>query len=134
MLHSILLNLDGSSRARGVIEAGLRLAEAHQARLRGVTLVDTRRIRQLTATCESAAHVLEEQNRMHQAGSHQGLARADLSQACLAAGLNFDVRFMTGDPLVAIPSEARFHGIFLATEKGCLQMLAWRSCFCMPQR
>ena len=54
MLKSVLLYLENAEQAASVIEFGVSLASQTEARVRGLTLVDTRRYEQ-AADCESAA-------------------------------------------------------------------------------
>lgn len=114
MLHSLLLYLEGAARAAAVIDAGIGLAGSAGARIEGLTLVDLRRAHSLLATCESAAYVVTEQDRLRRAEALQGHARAGLTQACLTAGLNFGVRSACGDPLELLPLESRFHDLLIA--------------------
>src|SRR5690606_14475626 len=105
MFTSILLHLEGGERAPAVIDAGVRLARRHAARVRGLSLTDTRHFQSLASTCESAAGAVTEHSRLRLAEKRYSIARADLTQACLAANLNFDVRTLSGDPFELLPQE-----------------------------
>ena len=115
MVHSVLLYLNGLSSSDPVISVGVALASRQEARVRGITLVDTRRMESLTSTCESAVYVAMELNRMQDAEQLHRTARADLSQACLDAGLNFEVRQLSGDPLELLPQETQFSDLAIAS-------------------
>jgi nucleotide-binding universal stress UspA family protein len=96
------------------MSAGLELAQRHQARVRGVTLEDTRRLEALSA-CETGAYLVAEHSHLARTRLRQRAARAELSQACLARELDFDMRSFSGDPYVCLPAEARFHDLIIAS-------------------
>lgn len=110
MLNSVLLYLEEEQQAQSVIHWGVKLAKQVKARVRGLTLVDTR--------ASDDAHLSESAAYASLVNSHQLLAehqknqlRSDLSQACLKAKLDFDVRSIAGNPLNLLPQEARFHDL-----------------------
>jgi nucleotide-binding universal stress UspA family protein len=114
MLKSVLLYLESAEQAAPVIEFGVSLARQTEARVRGLTLVDTRRFEE-SQDCESAAFVsLAHTRHAYTECVHEG-ARAELSRACLAARLNFDVRRLAGNPLDVLPAESRFHDLVIAS-------------------
>lgn len=117
MLHSVLLHLENVDQAQGVIRVGVALARQVEARVRGLTLLDTRRIEAATA-CEAAAYAAVEHTRYALIERIQQTVRARLSTACLEAGLNFDVRRSAGDPLEVLPQEARFHDLMVTSVSG----------------
>ncbi len=121
MLNSVLLHLESVDQAQPVIRVGVNLARQTEARVRGLTLLDTRRA-DAASECESAAYAVIEHTRRSLAERVQGAVRAKLSDACLEAGLNFDVRRISGDPLQVLPQEARFHDLVItsvmAAERG----------------
>ncbi|MCE9553540.1 MAG: universal stress protein [Planctomycetes bacterium] len=114
MLTSVLLHLDDTRQADPVIRLGVDLASRTGARVRGLTLCDTRRT-EAALHCESAVYAVMEQNKQLMTERNQEVIRADLSQACLNAGLNFDVRRISGDPLSVLPQEARYHDLMLTS-------------------
>jgi nucleotide-binding universal stress UspA family protein len=113
MLHSVLLHLSGVQHGEPVIDFGVNLARRCEARVRGLTLVDTRRLMSLAATCEAAAYANGEFRRLHRVEQEHGAMRSNLSQACLSAGVNFDVRRMRGNPFDVLPPESQFHDLFV---------------------
>lgn len=121
MLSSVLLHLAGTSKAEAVIRLGVSLAQQCEARLRAVTLYDTRRA-ESASLGESAVYAVLEQNRRSAVELEHEVARVRLSRACLDAGLNFDVRRMTGDPLQVLARESRFHDV-LVTSPRCTASL-----------
>jgi len=114
MLRSVLLYMEEAKRAAPVIQLAVSLARETEARVRGMTLVDTRALDEALDS-ESAMYV--SMAHTHTAVSehtHSG-ARAELSRACLHASLNFDVRGFCGNPLEILPTEARFHDLVVAS-------------------
>lgn len=110
MLSSILLYLEDEVRSESVIRVGVRLAKDARARVRGLTLVDTRMSEEVWsgesavyATLANSGRVLAEQQ--------QHRARMDLSHACLKAGTNFDIRSYAGHPMDLLGREARYHDL-----------------------
>jgi len=114
MLKSVLLYLQGAKQAAPLVDFGVTLARQADARVRGLTLVDTRGLEEAEA-CESAAYLLiENTQRAVTETIHQG-ARAELSRACLEAQLNFDVRRASGNPLEILSAESRFHDLVIVS-------------------
>jgi nucleotide-binding universal stress UspA family protein len=114
MLNSVLLHLENVDQAQPVIRVGVALARQAEARVRGLTLLDTRRF-DAAFECESAGYAVMEQTRNALAERIQETVRARLSHACLEAGLNFDVRRSSGDPLQVLSQEARFHDLVVTS-------------------
>lgn len=113
MLKSILLYLDSAEPDQSVIQLGVTLARDSNARVRGLTLLDTRELDSAHQS-ESAVYAsLVSSRQTRTENTHNG-ARVALSQACLDAQLNFDVRRISGDPLELLPAEARFHDLIIA--------------------
>jgi nucleotide-binding universal stress UspA family protein len=113
MLHSVLLHLSGDRRSQAVIECGVALAQRYAARVRGVTLLDTRRLASLTSGCEAAVYVSGEFGRLDRLEQQQVTLRERLTRACLSAGVDFDVRRMRGDPLEVLTRESHFHDLIV---------------------
>lgn len=114
MVKSLLLYLDEAHTARGLIEFGVSLATARSARIRGLTLQDTRSIHS-AATCESAIRCCREFQRLQDAEAWQSEARERLKAACSAADLDFEVRRERGDPFEILPREAQFHDLMITS-------------------
>ncbi|MGD9633494.1 MAG: universal stress protein [Pirellulales bacterium] len=114
MLTSMLLLMEGIEQAGSVIRCGVLLARDSEARLRGLTLVDTREV-QHPQDCEAAVYLTTAATRQALAERFHEGARAELSKACLNAKLNFDVRRLMGDPLEVLPQEARFHDLVVTS-------------------
>jgi nucleotide-binding universal stress UspA family protein len=112
MLTSVLLHLDDAALAEPVIRLGVEVARRSGARVRGLTLCDTRST-EAAYHCESAVYAVMEQSHQALAERKQEAIRVDLSRACLDAGLNFDVRRACGNPLQVLPQEARYHDLVI---------------------
>jgi nucleotide-binding universal stress UspA family protein len=114
MLHSVLLHLGSAQLGEPVIELGVHLARRSAAKVRGLSLVDTRRLATLS-TSEAACYANHETVRLHRVEAEQDGVRASLSQACLAAGLDFDLRRVRGNPLEVLPTESQFHDLVVTS-------------------
>lgn len=114
MLSSVLLLMEGVEQAGPVIRCGVSLARDAEARIRGLTLVDTREV-QHPQDCEAAVYLTTATTRQALAERLHEASRAELSKACLDARLNFDVRRLKGDPLEVLPQEARFHDLVVTS-------------------
>ena len=114
MLNSVLLYLEDERQAASVIRLGVSMAKYAKARVRGVTLIDTRPSEAAYAS-ESAAFAVSAISGNVLAEHHQSRLRADLSNACLKAGLNFDVRRFAGDPIEVLCKEGRFHDLVITS-------------------
>lgn len=110
MISSLLLHFDGAHAADAAIEFGVEVAARCEARVRGLTLLDTRRLATLTAY-ESATYCNRELNRLTRQDFDQSNVRMRLSQACLEARVDFDVRRVEGNPLELLPKESQFHDL-----------------------
>lgn len=114
MMKSVLLYLESTDQAAPVIECGVSLARQTEARVRGLTLVDTRDLDE-AQDCESAVYLSMAHSRHAFTECIHESARAKLSRACLQARLNFDVRRISGNPLEVLPAESRFHDLVIAS-------------------
>jgi nucleotide-binding universal stress UspA family protein len=115
MLKSILVHLDAIPDSSAVIHHGVSLARHAQAKVFGLSLMDTRRLVDFCAGCESAGHLVFEQENQKRKEQFQFANRAALTTACLHAGLNFDVHRLEGDPLEILPNLACNHDLVVTT-------------------
>jgi nucleotide-binding universal stress UspA family protein len=115
MLSSVLLHFSSVQNGEPIIELGVDLARRSAARVRGLTLVDTRRLASLSATSETAIYTTSEYSRLHQVETQQNSVRSQLSQACISAGIDFDIRRVRGNPLEVLPPEAQFHDLVVTS-------------------
>lgn len=114
MLANILAWLDESACASAAIEHAVALGNRHRACVRALTVADTRGLIELLATCESAVFSVAEQQRLTESDARCHAAHRALARACLAAGINFDVRRDSGDPVEHLVREARYHDLVVA--------------------
>jgi nucleotide-binding universal stress UspA family protein len=114
MLKSVLLYLDEPAQAECVIRVGVNAARATQARVRGLTLVDTRWIAAVNQ-CESAASAVMAHEQCEVMKRDGAIVRKALSRECLNAGLNFDVRNIAGDPVEVLSREAHYHDLVVTS-------------------
>lgn len=115
MISSALLHFGSASRAEVVIEVGVAAARRAQARVRGLTMVDTRRLVTLAAQCEAAVGASGETARLDRVEEEQEHIRLQVSEACLAAGLDFDLRRARGNPFEVLPFESQFHDLVITS-------------------
>ncbi len=110
MLNSVLLHFGSAQHGGPLIELGVGLACRSRARIRGISLIDTRRLTDLTAA-EATCYASNELDRLHRVETQHDTVRALLSQACLSAGLDFDLRRLRGNPMDLLPPESQFHDL-----------------------
>lgn len=118
MLNSLLLHFTSAQHGEPVIELGVGLARRSHARIRGITLIDTRRLTSLT-TAEASCYAHRELDRLLQVENEQDILRAQLSQACLTAGLDFDLRRVRGNPVDVLSTESQFHDLVVTAFPSC---------------
>jgi hypothetical protein len=118
MLNSVLLHFGSPEHLEPTIALGVSLARRVAARVRGLTLVDTRRLATLSSTSEGACYTNSELDRLQRVEAEQDQARRELSRACLSAGLDFDVRRARGNPLEVLPPESQFHDLVVTSFPG----------------
>jgi nucleotide-binding universal stress UspA family protein len=114
MLTSVLLYLRGARSANSAIKVGVDLAREASSRLRGLTLVDTRRAQEASHS-ESAVYADIAHRRQALLEQRHIRVRRALSSACLAADLDFDVRRVAGDPFKILPRESQFHDLVVTS-------------------
>jgi nucleotide-binding universal stress UspA family protein len=113
MLKSLLLLLDGAHCAQGLSELGVSLASVSQARLRGLAMLDMRRVLH-AAGCEAASGCCTELQLLQTVERCQNRALEQLTAACVGTKVDFDIRRVKGDPFDILPSEAQFHDLTIA--------------------
>ncbi|MBX3437734.1 MAG: universal stress protein [Planctomycetaceae bacterium] len=111
MLKSLLFHVDSEDRMPCGVQTVVELARTHRARVRGLTIVDTRRVAQVAASCESAVYAVMEAERLERRAERQDTAITELAMSCLSAGVDFDVRRLRGDLMELLPREARFYDL-----------------------
>lgn len=111
----LLVHLPESDHANSLILFAVELARRCEARVRGLTVVDTSQLEEYATTCESAAYAAFEQQRLEKGEEHRDRVRAAFSLACLAAGLDFDLHRKLGRRLEILRGEAKCHDLSLTS-------------------
>src|SRR5687768_11612837 len=106
----ILLHLPESDEAESVIQVAVALAKATRAKVRGLTVVDTKALRELVS-CEAAGHAVSELQRLQIGSLRRNEVRAVFSRLCLEGGLDFDLCRKQGDVRELLGSEAQAHDL-----------------------
>lgn len=114
MVHGILVLLDGRCETQPIITSSAMLARRHGAGIRALTIADTRRAVSLASSCEGAVFSVVEQEQLEKLETLQTAAQTSFAQMCLQAGVNFDVRRLSGDPFAVLPREARYQDLVIA--------------------
>ena len=109
MRRSVLLCMNGLPPCESFISISVGLAKWWNARLRFLTMLDTRRLLTLCTTSESALEANGELSSLFLHEQQYTAMKSRLSQACQNANLDFDMRGLRGDPFQMLPREARFH-------------------------
>lgn len=115
MHSSVLLHLNGMRHGAQVVDFGVEWARRSNARVRGVTLSDTRKLAAMAAAGESPFSTLGESVRLEEFERGREAVQARLTQACLAARVDFDVRRGQGSPMEVLPAEAQFHDLVVTS-------------------
>jgi hypothetical protein len=113
MLTSVLAYLPNSRRPETTIDYSIALAKRTAARVRGLAIVDTRAA-EAACQCESAVYADLVCRQLGESARGGDRACRSLTQACLEAELDFDVRRVQGDPRRLLPREAQFHDLVVA--------------------
>lgn len=114
MINSALLYLRGEKESEAAIRLGVAVAAQTDARVRGLTLLDTRQTDE-ASNCESAVYADLAYSRQALMERQQRRVQRQLSQACLKCGLDFDIRRAAGSPLQVLPRESRFHDLVVTS-------------------
>lgn len=114
-LAKLLVCLPESRHAERQVNFVVALAHRHGAEVRGLTLVDTSNFDRLVTTCETASAAVLELRRLQAGVCRRNKVRAYFAQACLAAGLSFDVRVLQGQPCEVVPRESQTHDLTIMT-------------------
>ncbi len=115
MLESVLLQLNDNPSGEQAIKLGVQFAQQYQARIRGLTVLDTRRLESALTNCEGAIYASGEIGRLNRHEQTQQSIRLRFCQACLSAGVDFDLRSRRATPFEVLLQESRFHDLVLTT-------------------
>lgn len=112
-LARALVHLPESNQAEPLIRFATELAQRCGAHLRGLTLIDTYSVNDLVSTCEAGAYAIHELERLESGTGRRNAVRTYFSNACLQAGLDFDLHIQQGETLEVLAQEARFHDLLI---------------------
>lgn len=112
-LARVLVHLPESQHAEPFIRFTAELGRRCGAHLRGLTLIDTGDLQELVATCESAAYAVYECERLESRSQRRIAVRACFSNACLHAGLDFELHVRQGRTVDLLAAEAQFHDLLV---------------------
>lgn len=122
-LSRVLVHLPESPKAESLIRFTTELTRRSAAHVRGLTLLDTSELENLVSTCESAAYAVYELERLQSGAERRNSVRASFSNACLQAGLDFDLHAREGQTVDLLIREALLHDLLvvaLASSSGRL--------------
>jgi len=109
----ILVHFPDTVRSEDLIPVAVELATRSGAQLRGLTLVDTSQLEDITTSCESAAAAVIEQHHLETREEQRNRVRTAFSQACLNAGIDFDIRRRFGNSLDILKEESKVHDLIV---------------------
>ncbi|WP_437185349.1 hypothetical protein SH668x_002451 [Planctomicrobium sp. SH668] len=110
-LSRILAHFPEQGDPGELIRFSVRIAQQFQASLRGLTLVNTENLESSFTNVESAAFAVYEYERITDRKVQREQVRVDFSQACLDAGLDFDLQRRQGPLSNVLKRESRFHDL-----------------------
>lgn len=113
-MKNLLVHLCNSQRSQLVVETAVHLASIAQAKIRGVSILDTRKIFR-KATIETAAYAGVEAARMELKHRRQMQYRDDFLQVCRRRNVHCEVLDVRGDPLDLLADEARYNDLTIVS-------------------
>jgi nucleotide-binding universal stress UspA family protein len=115
MIKRILVGLGGTPYTQFAISRAIELAQAHQAELTGVTVVDVRRLKRVGPVPLGASASAKELHefRLEVAQDHVEEATAQFETACRKAGVSYCVRQEEGNPFTTMAADARYHDLMI---------------------
>jgi len=115
MLKLILVGLGDLAYSRAATAKAIELAQAHGARLTGVTLFDADRLGETGPIPIGAGQLAKElkESRLENVGEIIRVAESDFATACESAGVQYTVRHENGDPLESLISLSRYHDLVI---------------------
>ena len=115
MIKRILVGLGSLVYTHSATAKAIELAKSHDAKLTGVTLFDTGRLEHTGAVPIGAGHLARElkESRLDDVSGVIAAAEVHFALACERAGIEYDLRRETGDPLAALVSLTRYHDLVI---------------------
>ena len=113
MIARILVGIGGTPFTPTAIRYAVELAQAHQAEVLGITVIDRRRLAALTKASGTSQDVVLELQRLDAAEQQREQAIEDFESACANAGLSYSVARESGDPFEKMISQARYYDLMV---------------------
>ncbi|EAQ77302.1 universal stress protein [Blastopirellula marina] len=113
-MKNLLVHLCNSSRTKSVVETAVKLASVAQARIRGVSILDTRTFFE-KAGIESAAYAGVEATRMTLTHRRQMQSREEFLSVCRSSRVHCDVVDVRGDPIELLADEAKYNDLTIVS-------------------
>ncbi|MGI9429478.1 MAG: universal stress protein, partial [Bythopirellula sp.] len=115
MIKRILVGLGSLVYSHSATAKAIELAKVHNADLTGVTLFDTGRLDYTGSVPIGAGQLAKElkESRLDDVSGVIAAAEVHFAMACDKAGLAYDLRRETGDPLAALISLMRYHDLVI---------------------
>jgi len=115
MLKRILLGLGGTEYTVSAINQAVALAMAHDAEVTGVSIIDEGRLTYSGPLPIGGGHYAHElaSDRMEKAKELSDRAAQEFTEACLAAGVRYQVLREVGEPFTLMIDQARYHDLMI---------------------
>ncbi len=115
MIKRILVGLGSLVYAHSATAKAIELAKSHDAVLTGVTLFDTGRLDHTGAVPIGAGQLAKElkESRLDDVSGVIAAAEVHFAMACEKAGIPYQLRRETGDPLASLVSLTRYHDLVI---------------------
>jgi len=115
MIKKILVELDKTPTSDSVVKYAVELAKAHEAKLTGVTVMDSKKVGDVGSILPGTACSVVQSYDDHIAMIEKAIREktAQFIAECDAEGVAYCVQHETGDPYPIIISKARYHDLFL---------------------
>jgi nucleotide-binding universal stress UspA family protein len=113
MLKRILVALGGTEYTVSAIRHAVELAKVHDAEVTGVSLIDTARLRYDGPISLGDGHYAFElaNDRLEKAKERTEWAAHELTEACQSAGVRYQIRHESGEPLTLMIDRARYYDL-----------------------
>jgi nucleotide-binding universal stress UspA family protein len=113
MIKRILLGLGGTPFTDVAIERALELAKEHSARITGVTVVDTKRLKQIGPLPPGGDAFAEKLRKKRLSITEQRVDKAieKFTKKCKKSGISRMVKRETGDPFETMIAHARYNDV-----------------------
>ncbi|MFA5167283.1 MAG: universal stress protein [Candidatus Omnitrophota bacterium] len=115
MIKRILVEIDETPSTDSVIKHAIALAQAHDAALTGVTVVDIDKLENVGPVPFGATYYAEElrDDRIAKTRKEINKRSSRFAELCGNAGVPFHVEHETGSPFAVVVSKARYHDLIV---------------------